>query len=107
MTADTYPPLPLASAGCACCSPSPAEDHDTAPAVPTRAGEVATYAVEGTTCGHCVGTVQDAVRAVEGVQSVEVDLHAGGISTVTVTGTVDSEAVRSAVHDAGYSVTGS
>ncbi|NLS11226.1 heavy-metal-associated domain-containing protein [Nesterenkonia sp. MY13] len=104
MTADTYPPLPLASAGCACCSPSPADDHTEAPAAPTRAGGVATYAVEGMTCGHCVGTVQDAIRAVEGIQSVEIDLQTEGASSVTVTGPVDPEAVHSAVHDAGYSI---
>ncbi|MGJ9374433.1 heavy-metal-associated domain-containing protein [Nesterenkonia sp. CF4.4] len=73
----------------------------------TPAGVTVVYTVEGMTCGHCVGSVQDAVRAVKGVQSVEIDLQTKGASAVTVTGPADPEAVRSAVHDAGYSIAGS
>lgn len=33
--------------------------------------------IEGMTCGHCKKAVEDALRSVEGVTSVEVDLEAG------------------------------
>lgn len=105
MTAVTHPLLPLASTGCACCSPSPTEDQSKTPAASTPAGVSVAYAVEGMTCGYCVGRVQDALRDVNGVQSVEIDLQTEGTSAVMVTGTADPEAVRSAIHDAGYFVT--
>ena len=44
-----------------------------------------TFAVTGLTCGHCVGAVTDELRALPGVSEVEIDLVAGGVSTVTVT----------------------
>ena len=63
-----------------------------------------TYAVTGMTCGHCVSAVTDEVGALPGVESVTVDLVAGGESAVTVTSAagVDVEAVRAAVDEAGY-----
>ena len=63
-----------------------------------------TYAVTGMTCGHCVSAVTDEVGALPGVESVAVDLVAGGESAVTVTSAagVDVEAVRAAVDEAGY-----
>ena len=33
--------------------------------------------IEGMTCGHCKKAVEDALRSVEGVTTVEVDLEAG------------------------------
>jgi copper chaperone len=33
--------------------------------------------IQGMTCGHCKKAVEDALRSVEGVTSVEVDLEAG------------------------------
>ena len=62
------------------------------------------YNVEGMTCGHCVASVTSEVGKVAGVSGVVVDLAAG---TVEVTGTgVDEAAVRAAVDEAGYAVTG-
>jgi copper ion binding protein len=58
-----------------------------------------TYPVNGMTCGHCVSAVSEEVGKVPGVQSVRVDLAAG---TVTVTGDVDVDAIRTAVDEAGY-----
>jgi copper chaperone len=46
---------------------------------------VATYAVTGLTCGHCVHAVTSEIRALPGVSEVDVDLNAGGTSTVRVT----------------------
>ena len=67
-----------------------------------------TYAVTGMTCGHCVSAVTDEVGALPGVESVAVDLVAGGESAVTVTSVagVDVEAVRAAVDEAGYVLVG-
>lgn len=63
------------------------------------------YSLEGLTCGHCVQSVEAAVQAIEGVESATVDLAAGGISTLMVSGPVRPEDIRSAVVTAGYSVT--
>jgi copper chaperone CopZ len=62
------------------------------------------YGVKGMTCGHCVSSVTDELRALPGVQDVDVDLNAGGSSTVTVTSEnpLDDAAVRAAVDEAGY-----
>jgi copper ion binding protein len=60
-----------------------------------------TYRVEGMTCGHCVQAVSTEVGALPGVRKVDVDLATGGV-TVTSDALVDTEAVRAAVHEAGY-----
>ncbi len=62
-----------------------------------------TYDVQGMTCGHCVRSVTEEISQVEGVTSVEVSLEAG---TASVAGEADPEAVRAAVTEAGYEVTG-
>ncbi|MGY6499492.1 MAG: heavy-metal-associated domain-containing protein [Acidimicrobiales bacterium] len=56
--------------------------------------------VKGMTCDHCVRAVTDAVSAVDGVETVQVDL-AGELVTVDGAG-VDPDAVRAAVSEAGY-----
>ena len=60
--------------------------------------------VEGMSCEHCVKAVKQAVSAIEGVASVDVDL-AGG--TVTVDYSPDNatiEAIKNAIEEEGYSV---
>jgi copper chaperone len=66
----------------------------------------ATYTVVGMTCSHCVAAVTEEVSAVPGVTAVDVDLPTGGL-TVTSADPVDDGAVRAAVEEAGYEVTGS
>ncbi|MBB3085367.1 heavy-metal-associated domain-containing protein [Geodermatophilus sabuli] len=66
----------------------------------------ATYTVVGMTCSHCVTAVTEEVSAVPGVTAVDVDLPTGGL-TVTSTDLVDDGAVRAAVEEAGYEVSGS
>jgi len=61
------------------------------------------YDVQGMTCGHCVRSVTAEITGVDGVASVDVDLEKG---TAVVTGDVDPEAVKAAVVEAGYEVTG-
>lgn len=63
-----------------------------------------TYSVSGMTCEHCVRSVQEEVSEVAGVRSVDVDL-AGGRVTVAGSGFAD-DAVRAAVAEAGYEVSG-
>ena len=63
------------------------------------------YTVVGMTCGHCVSAVTEEVGQVPGVTGVEVDLASGRL-TVTSEATVDDDAVRAAVDEAGYEVAG-
>jgi copper chaperone len=58
-----------------------------------------TLKVEGMTCGHCAQTVE----ALPAVDRALVDLKAG---EVTVEGEAGEPAVRKAIEEAGYSVTG-
>jgi len=59
------------------------------------------YTVVGMTCGHCVSSVTEEVTELVGVTSVDVDLENGRL---TVTGDTTPDAVRSAVEQAGYSL---
>jgi copper ion binding protein len=62
------------------------------------------FQVPGMTCGHCVNAVKTEVAGVAGVSSVEVDLETKG---VVVHGTsLDVEAIRAAVDEAGYETVG-
>jgi copper chaperone len=67
----------------------------------------ATYTVTGMTCDHCVRAVRDEVAKIDGVTAVDVDLATGRL---TVTGSaaaaLDGGAVRAAVDEAGYEVSG-
>ena len=59
-----------------------------------------TYSVPGVSCEHCRTAITTEVGAVDGVESVSVDLER---KLVTVVGRgVDDEAVRAAIDDAGY-----
>jgi len=62
--------------------------------------ETMTYTVPGMTCGHCKAAVTEEVSAVEGVDSVSVDLDS---KRVDVTGAqLDDAAIRAAIEEAGY-----
>lgn len=65
-----------------------------------------TVNVSGMTCGHCVSSVKEELAEVEGVQSVSVDLNAGGESPVTIESTreLTPQEIAAAVEEAGYSV---
>jgi copper chaperone len=64
-----------------------------------------TFTVTGLTCEHCRRAVTAGIAAVDGVETVTVDL-ASGIVTVTVTADrpVDRADIAAAVDEAGYSV---
>ena len=64
-----------------------------------------TYGVTGMTCEHCVRAVTTEVSALGGVSDVAVDLAAGTV-TVSSTDPLPWDAVRDAVDEAGYVLTG-
>jgi copper chaperone len=63
-----------------------------------------TVNVSGMTCGHCVSSVSEELEALAGVEQVDVDLNAGGVSTVTITSTeaLSAADIGEAVAEAGY-----
>jgi copper chaperone len=63
----------------------------------------ATYNVEGMTCGHCAAAVTSELQELDGVTDVNVNLYAGGASTVTVTSAapLTREQVNAALDEAG------
>ena len=65
----------------------------------------ATYQVSGMTCGHCVQAVTREVSALDGVDTVDVDLASGAV-TVTSQQPLPADAVRAAVDEAGYQLVG-
>ena len=62
-----------------------------------------TVKIEGMMCMHCVAHVKKALEALEGAAEVEVSLED---KQATLTGDVSDEAIRAAVTEAGYEVTG-
>ena len=68
-----------------------------------------TVNVSGMTCGHCVSSVSEELEALSGVEKIDVDLNAGGISTVTITSseTLSNSEIGEAVAEAGYLVVAS
>ncbi|RZU63030.1 heavy-metal-associated domain-containing protein [Zhihengliuella halotolerans] len=65
-----------------------------------------TVSISGMTCGHCVASVTEEIEAIAGVDSVDIDLNAGGTSTATITsvGDLDEAEVSEAVAEAGYTL---
>lgn len=91
-----------ANSGRACCAaPGSGATEVSAASVVTQ--EVL---VNGMTCTHCVSSVTDELTAIEGVDSVAVDLDAGGTSRVTIHSRtdIDGDAIAAAVEEAGYAV---
>ncbi len=62
-----------------------------------------TISIEGMHCMHCVGAVTEALKAVEGVTSVTVNLEA---KNAVVEGTATDAALKEAVEDTGFDVVG-
>jgi copper chaperone CopZ len=59
------------------------------------------FTISGMTCGHCVQAVTQELTALEGVQSVQVDLERG-TATVTSHGSLGRDSVAAAVDEAGF-----
>ena len=62
-----------------------------------------TVRIEGMMCMHCVAHVKKALEALEGAAEVEVSLEN---KQAVLTGDISDEAIRTAVAEAGYEVTG-
>ena len=62
-----------------------------------------TITVEGMSCEHCEGTVEEALRNVEGVTSVSADRNA---ESATIEGTAELAELVTAVESAGYDTPG-
>jgi copper chaperone len=58
-----------------------------------------TITVEGMTCEHCEQSVEEALEGLAGVSGATADREA---ERATIEGTAESEALVSAVEDAGY-----
>ena len=59
-----------------------------------------TYLVPDISSGHCRAAIEAEVGGLPGVESVEVDLDATRVSVTG--GSLDDDAIRAAIHDAGY-----
>jgi copper chaperone CopZ len=95
--------LPLAqSNGCACCAGT-SSTTDTTPRTKESAMNNQTFPVTGMTCGHCVSAVTSELKSLPGVTEVDVELVAGGSSTVTVatTAPLTDDQVAAALDEAG------
>ncbi len=62
------------------------------------------YSVQAIACGHCKRAIGDAVGALDGVQSVEVDVVAKTVDVRLSGDGADAEDVRRAIEEAGYPV---
>ncbi|WP_328617347.1 heavy-metal-associated domain-containing protein [Amycolatopsis sp. NBC_00355] len=60
-----------------------------------------TYTVSGMTCGHCARSVEEQIRALDGVTAVAADPATGAV-TVSSAAALAVEDVRGAVEEAGY-----
>lgn len=58
------------------------------------------YTVPGMHCAHCEAAVTEEVTAVEGVESVAVDLDSKRVVVLGVA--LDDGAIRAAIEEAGY-----
>lgn len=102
-TPTTLPLADVSSSGCACCSP---QESQTTRAATAEAVFTTDFAVTGLTCGSCASRVSTAVGSLDSVTGVQLDLVAGGTSTLRVNSdtTLRDAEVVSAVERAGYHV---
>ena len=57
------------------------------------------YCIEGMSCNHCKASVEKAIRGLENVENVEINL---GKKEAVVTGKPSDDAVKKAVEDLGF-----
>jgi copper chaperone CopZ len=65
-----------------------------------------TINVDGMTCGHCVNSVTEELSKINGVTSVNIDLHEGEASPVQITSDneIGDADIAAAVEEAGYTI---
>jgi Cu+-exporting ATPase len=59
--------------------------------------------IEGMSCGHCTGRVEKALKALEGVEVLEVSVDN---KRAVVNTQIDNEVLTETIEDAGYDVLG-
>lgn len=59
--------------------------------------------IEGMSCGHCVKHVEEALKELAGVKSVNVSLE-GKVADLELSQDVSDEQIKVAIDDAGYEV---
>ena len=64
-----------------------------------------TMKIEGMMCGHCEARVKKALEALPEVAEAAVS-HESGTAVVTLSGALSDEALKKAVEDQDYKVTG-
>ena len=62
-----------------------------------------TIFIEGMSCGHCSKRVEEALKSVKGVKSVQVNLEAKN-AVVTLKTDMDNESLKVAVEAVGFEV---
>ncbi len=63
-----------------------------------------TLDVRGMTCGHCKMSVEGALKGLDGVEAVQVDLETGKVEVTYDEAKVSVEDMKNAVEDQGYDV---
>ncbi|GGX09819.1 putative metal-binding protein [Streptomyces malachitofuscus] len=71
----------------------------------TQGSVTTVYKVSGMSCGHCEGAVSGEISAIPGVSSVTAVASSGEVTVVSAA-PIDEAAVRAAVDEAGYELTG-
>ncbi len=64
------------------------------------------FKVEGMSCDHCKKSIEEAVRALNGVTGAAVDLKQNQVEVTFDPQTVKKEELQAAVTNAGYRVVG-
>lgn len=64
-----------------------------------------TITIKGMSCGHCTNHVKEALKSVQGVKSVDVNLEKN-IANVELTNSVTDSSLEAVIKEAGYEVTG-
>ncbi len=60
--------------------------------------------VEGMTCNHCVNAVNKALKGMDGVKNVNVDLNAKAVSVEFEPNIVSLQDIKTTIEDLGYDV---
>ncbi|MDL4841238.1 copper chaperone CopZ [Aquibacillus rhizosphaerae] len=63
-----------------------------------------TLNVTGMTCGHCKMSVEGALKEIDGVSAVEVNLEAGSVDVTFDESKVNDDVMKEAIEEQGYDV---
>lgn len=63
-----------------------------------------TLDVKGMTCGHCQSAVNGALKELEGIENVEVNLETGKVDVSYDESKVDQAKMKEAIEEQGYDI---